>query len=308
MSLMLVEEQQVQLEVADPRVNDLVKPTARLELLASGFQFAEGPVWDDVRRCLFFSDIPANKMYRYHSSTGIAIHQQPSNFSNGMTLDHQGRLIVCEHQTRRVSRELSNGFEDVVHQYQGKQLNSPNDVIVSRDGSILFTDPCYGLMEGLGGPAEQELSFQGLFRVGPGAREARLLAEDFEAPNGLALTHDESKLFVTDTIRGNVRVFAVEPGWHLAGGEVFVELTGDEEGVPDGMKLDFDGNLFCAGPGGIWICSRSGRVLGRIQMPEVTSNLAWGDGDGSSLYITASTGLYRLQTLTGGPIPGGSPS
>jgi gluconolactonase len=289
------------LEVFEPELKTLIDPHATLEHLAGGFQFTEGPVWDPAQACLYFSDIPANTMYVYREGEGVQTYRQPSHYSNGLTLDGAGRLIACEHQTRRVTRTGEAGLEVVVDRYQGKRLNSPNDVVVAGDGSILFTDPSYGLREGMGGPAEQELPFQGVYRVPPGANEPILLADDFETPNGLAFNPGESRLYVDDTVRGHLRVFDVGAGWTLSGGDVLAELVRpDEKGRPDGLKVDVHGNIYCTGPGGIWVLAPDGAVLGWIHMPEQTANLNWGDADRRSLYITASTGLYRLRCLTQG--------
>lgn len=291
------------IEVYEAAAKDLVETTAEVEKLGDGFQFTEGPVWHVGEQCLYFSDIPANSQYRYSAAKGIERYRQPSHFSNGLTLDGTGRLLACEHQRRRVSRRGTNGFETVVDRYQGKRLNSPNDLIVTRDGSILFTDPPYGLLEGLGGPGERELSFCGVYRIAPGASEPTLLVDDFTTPNGLALSADERRLYVDDTVEGHIRAFDLQADWTLSGGGVLVEMKGEEPGVPDGMKLNVDGTIFCTGPGGIWIIAPSGVVLGCIPMPEVAANLAWGEADGRTLYITASTGLYRLRCRVGGPLP-----
>lgn len=290
------------LDIYEPEVTTLFDPNATLERIADGFQFTEGPVWDARARCLYFSDIPANQQYRYAPGAGVTLFRKPSNFSNGLTLDQQGRLLACEHQARRVARISADGSATVVDRYQGKRLNSPNDLIVARDGSILFTDPHYGLLAGLGGPAEQELPHRGVYRIAPGASEPALLVDDFSAPNGLALSHDESHLYVDDTIEGHLRSFAVGDGWTLTGGDALVVLQGDEPGVPDGLKLDRAGNIYCTGPGGIWLCSPAGLVLGRIRTPEVAANLTWGDDNAQTLYITASTGLYRLPSQVGGQL------
>ena len=278
----------------------LIQPTADLARLAGGFVFTEGPLWDPSNQSLLFSDIPADTIYCFNDSRGVEVFRKPSNFANGLAFDPDGRLIACEHRTRRISRSEGDAIGVVVDRYQGKRLNSPNDVIVAKDGSILFTDPVYGLRDGLGGPGEQELSFQGVYRVAPDTNEPTLLVDDFEAPNGLALNHDETILYIADTIRRHIRQFKVRDDWTLSGGDILVELQGDEEGKPDGMKLDVHGNIFSTGPGGIWICNPQGEILGRIKIPEKTSNLAWGDKDYSSLYITASTGLYRIRCTTSG--------
>jgi gluconolactonase len=265
----------------------------------------EGPVWDEGGHCLYFSDIPENTIYRYTDAGGAEVYRRPSYFSNGLTLDAMGRLIACEHQARRVTRGHGDEVEVLAQRYRGDRLNSPNDVIVASDGSILFTDPPYGLREGLGGPAERELDFCGVYRLAPGSDELTLLVDDFETPNGLALTMDERRLYVDDTVRGHIRVFDVNEDWRLSGGEIFAELTGNEPGAPDGMKLDVEDNIYCTGPGGVWIYTPDGVLLGRIRMPEVTANLNWGGEDGRSLYLTATTSLYRIRCLVGGCLPGG---
>jgi gluconolactonase len=296
-------ENKMLLEVYDAAAKNLIDSAATLEKLADGFLFTEGPIWNEAEQCLIFSDIPANTQYRYTNSDGAKVFRQPSHFSNGLTLDQAGRLLACEHQRRRVSRAGANGVETVVDRYQGKRLNSPNDLFVAPDGSIIFSDPHYGLMDGLGGPGEQELAFRGVYRIAPGANEPTLLADDFSAPNGLALSPDGRTLYVDDSIGGHIRAFAVQDDWSVKGGQVLVELKGEDPGVPDGMKLNVDGTIYCTGPGGVWLIAPTGIVLGRILMPEVTANLAWGDSDGCSLYMTASTGLYRLRCRVGGTLP-----
>lgn len=297
---MAYSSQEIKLDIWDEKVKQLVSPTARLELLAKGFQFIEGPVWDNIRGCVFFSDIPGNTMYRYTLDGKVGVYRKPSNYSNGSTFDRGGRLLSCEHHTRRLVRERGEKLETIVDSYKGKKLNSPNDLIVAGDGSILFTDPAYGLQEGLGGPAKAELDFKGLYRVPPAGGEAILLASDFEAPNGLVLSPDESKLYVVDSLRKHIRLFNIGAGWKISGGKVFFEVKDEGDEIPDGMKIDVDGNFFCTGPKGIWIFSRKGKQLGRIHLPEVAANLNWGGYNRDTLYVTASTGLYRLSTLTKG--------
>jgi gluconolactonase len=291
-------------EVFEEAFGELIDPSARLERVADGFVFIEGPVWDFGARHLTFSDLVGSTVYRYDETGGARVYRQPSDFSNGMTLDDEGNLVVCEHRTRRVSRETPGGFETVVDRYEGKRLNSPNDVVPARDGSLLFTDPPFGLTEEYGGIGEeQELSFQGVFRVPPGSGEPELLTEDLTTPNGLVLSPSEDTLYVADTEEGHVRAFGIGQGWTLSGGEVLVELPQDDEGVPDGLKADTQGNLFCTGPGGIWVCSPAGDLLGRIPIPEVAANLNWGDADARTMYITASTTLYRFRCRTTGYVP-----
>jgi gluconolactonase len=291
------------IETFDAKIEALVDPGTELELLADGFEFTEGPVWHFGEQQLTFSDIPADTMYRWDEVGGVRVFRKPSNFSNGMTYDLDGALVVCEHRTRRVTRETGGHVEVVVDRFAGKRLNAPNDVIVAHDRSLLFTDPHYGLGEGFGGPADQDQPVRGVYRVAPGRREAELLVDDFEGPNGLALSPDERTLYVDDSEHGHIRTFAVEGDWSLKGGNVLVAFPDEDEGVVDGLKVDSDGNVYCTGPGGVWICSPTGAVLGRIPTPEVAANLAWGDDDAQTLYVTASTGLYRIRCRAAGYAP-----
>jgi len=293
-------------EAYDSAFKTLVDPAAGLTNLAGGFMFTEGPVWDRSKQCLYFSDIPANTIYCYSQASGISVLRKPSNNANGNTIDHDGRLLTCEHHSRRVTREGVNGVEAIATHYQGKRLNSPNDIIVASDGSIIFTDPHYGLMEGLGGPAAQELPFRGVYRLALGATEPTLLVDDFTAPNGLALSLDERILYVDDTIGMHLRAFEVRSDWTLTNSRVLFDFPRDvAEGVPDGLKLDAQGNIYCTGPHGVWVISPAGAALGCIHMPEVTANLNWGGEDGYTLFLTASTSVYSLRTLARGKYIGG---
>lgn len=289
-------------DIFEKKMERLIKPNTQLVRLASGFQFTEGPVWNEKERFLYFSDIPADTIFRYNEDTGVEVYRKPSHYANGLTFDTQGRLLACEHQTRRVTRTSESGIEVIADQYQGKRLNSPNDLVIARDGSIFFTDPLYGLREGLGGPGEQELDFQGLYRVPASASEPVLLADDFEAPNGLAFSPDAGRLYVDDTVRRHIRVFEVGKDYSLKGGEVLVEIKGEGEGKPDGMKVDVKGHIYCTGPQGLWVCTEQGNVIGRIRVPEKTSNLAWGGEGYRTLFITASTSIYQIQLSIPGHI------
>ncbi len=289
--------------VTDSRFEDLIDVSSEMELVAENFKFTEGPVWHAKEGCLYFSDIPANTLYRYDEKAGVSAFRKPSHFSNGLTLSKDGKLIICEHRARAVTLQTSEGYTTLASHFQGKRLNSPNDIIISNDGTIYFSDPIYGLQEGLGGPAEQELDFQGVFMLRPGEKEPVLLFDDFERPNGLALSRDESKLFVIDTVRQHIRVFSKEEDSSYQGGEVFAELWGEGLGRPDGMKFDDQDNVFCTGPGGIWVFSAHGVLLGKIHLEKKTANLAWGDADRSSLYITSSDKLFRLRCKTSGTSP-----
>ena len=272
-----------------------------MERLATGYGFIEGPVWHPYEKWLVFSDIPAGRMHRRLASGAIELFREPSGMANGNTLDRQGRLVTCEHATSRVTRAEPNGTTTILAtHYRDRQLNSPNDIVVATGGSIYFTDPSYGRVEFYGVPRPQELSFQGVYRIDGDGGRLTLLADDFVQPNGLCFSLDESRLFVNDTERGHVRVFGVEANGDLNGGAVWAVTEGDEPGSPDGMKIDSRGNLYCTGPGGIHVFDASGELLGVIATPEYCANFTFGDDDFRSLYIAASTSLYRLRVRVPG--------
>ena len=288
----------------------IVADGAAIERIAGGFGFTEGPLWRGDH--LLFSDIPNSRIVRYQRAPEgpmIQTFRVPSNLTNGLTVDHQQRLLACEGAARRLTRTEADGAITVLaERYEGKRINSPNDVVVAADGGIYFSDPFWA--NGFENPygkrireEEKELAFNGVFRVAPnGTVEA--VADDFERPNGLAFSPDGQILYVDDTRRFHIRVFDVRPDGSLANSRVFAELRAPEPGVPDGMKLDVEGNLYCTGPGGVWVIAPSGVVLGRILPPEVPANVAWGDADWQTLYITARTSVYRVRlNIPGIPVP-----
>lgn len=293
------------LDMAAPGFDRIVSKDAQLERIATGCTFTEGPVWNAQGGYLLWSDMPEDKMRRWTPSEGMTIFRAPCNKSNGMAYDKQGRLVTCEHVSRQVSRTGRDGsIVTLASHYQGKRLNSPNDVVVKSDGSICFSDPPYGLILPYGAIGEQELDFQGVYRLPPYRSSLTLLVDDFDRPNGLAFSPDESRLYIDDTVREHIRVFDVQPDGTIRGGRVFAELRGDGPGAPDGMKIDREGHVYCTGPGGIHVFDPDGGLLGRIKMPEHTANLAWGDADWRTLYITASTSVYRLRmNIPGIPVP-----
>ncbi|MCC6444099.1 MAG: SMP-30/gluconolactonase/LRE family protein [Armatimonadetes bacterium] len=289
---------QAALEARSPDFWNLVSRDAALEKVAEGFQFTEGPVWHP-KGYLLFSDIPANRIYKWKPGGKAEVFREPSDNSNGLTLDRQGRLLACEHSNRRVSRTERGGKLTVrASEFEGKRLNSPNDIVVKSDGSLYFTDPPYGIRA-----QEQVLPFQGIYRLSPRGK-LTLLVKDFDRPNGLALSPDEKTLYIADSSeRSHIRAFDVKPDGTLANGRLLTDLKGLEPGVPDGMKVDARGNIFSTGPGGVWVIAPDGRTLGIIRVPEVAANCAWGEADGKTLYITASTGLYRIRLRTAGIKP-----
>jgi gluconolactonase len=275
--------------------------TYTFEQLGTGFLFTEGPVWHPRGKFLIFSDMPGDHMRRWSAADGITTFRKPSSMGNGNTYDREGRLVTCEHATSQVTRTEPDGHvTPIATHYRGKELNSPNDVVCRSDGSIYFSDPPYGRAKFYGVERPQELDFQGVYRVGPDPKSSELLVDDFDRPNGLCFSLDESRLFINDTARKHIRVFDVTPTGALRNGRLWAETKGDKPGAPDGMKIDSRGNVFCCGPGGIHVFDPAGRVLEIIEVPERTANFAWGDDDYRSLYITASTSLYRIRTAVAG--------
>lgn len=289
------------LEARSPRFGELFSAGARIERVAGGLRFAEGPVWIAEQSCLFVSDIPADRILRIGPGGDVRVHREPSGGSNGLTRDAAGRLIACEHRTRSVTCENADGSVAVLADaFEGRRLNSPNDVVVKRDGAIYFTDPTAGI-----DPALAEQPVQGVYRIAPDAGPLTRLVDDFTTPNGLAFSPDEDWLFVDDSApeRHHVRRFRVSADGSLAEGAVFASMPVGKPGPPDGMKVDRGGRVFCTGPGGVWVFAPDGEHLGTIRTPEPAANCAWGE-DGRTLFIAARSSVYRLRGLTlGGALP-----
>ncbi|MFM2355311.1 MAG: hypothetical protein RLZZ528_1047 [Pseudomonadota bacterium] len=282
-------------EVHDPVFATYVLGNAPLKRLATGFDWVEGPVWFGDMGCLLFSDIPSNRILRLDDQ-GVSTFRAPSNYSNGHTRDHQGRLVSCEHGTRRVTRTEHDGTITVIADgYDGKPLNSPNDVVVARDGSIWFSDPHYGIGTDYEGyRAAQELPCS-VYRVSPGGGIEAVIT-DMACPNGLAFSPDESRLYVADTgrmftsDRQYIRVFDIEAGRPVRGRD-FHEIA---PGCADGMRVDSDGNLWSSAGDGVHCLAPDGRLLGRILVPERVSNLCFGGRAKHRLFITATTSVYSV--------------
>jgi gluconolactonase len=292
------------IEQHSPGLERLVDVRQEIEELARGFGGAagpaEGPVWWQEGGYLLFSDIGNNRRMKWTPGVGVALVQEPTNEANGLTRDLQGRLIACEHLARRVTRQDPDGSITVVaNNYHSRRLNRPNDVVVKSDGSIYFTDPGLGRIE-------SELDFCGVYRVSPDLGTIHVLVRDFVVPNGLAFSPDESILYVNDSRRGHIRAFDVEPTGllALATDRVFATLRDDRVGVPDGMKVDREGNVYCTGPGGIWMFDSAGAHLGTIATGAQTTNVAWGDDDWLTLYFTTWQTLGRIRMkIPGIPVP-----
>ncbi|MBW3624576.1 MAG: SMP-30/gluconolactonase/LRE family protein [Armatimonadetes bacterium] len=294
----------------DPALDRLLAPDARLEVIASGFEWTEGPVWVRDGGYLLFSDIPRNSIIKWKEGVGTTLFMKPSGYtgvadygyepgSNGLMIDPQGRLVMCEHGDRRVSRmRWDGGKQTLVDSYMGKRLNSPNDGTFKSNGDLYFTDPPYGLPKNVNDP-RKELDFQGVYRLSADGR-LTLLTRELARPNGIAFSPDEKSLYVaqSDAQRAIWMVFPVLADGTLGKGRVFYDVTpvmGKLPGAPDGLKTDRDGNLWATGPGGVYIFTPQGKLLGRIETGERTSNVAWGD-DGSTLYITADMYVCRIRT------------
>ena len=291
------------IEVNSPRLLDLVAEDATVDQVCTGFQFTEGPIWHPGEQCLYFSDIPADIRRRWSAADGVREVRSPNDKGNGMTLDADLNLYVCEHVTSSLIRETPSGERQVLtSHYKGKELNSPNDVVVKSDGSVYFSDPTYGRMPVFGLERECQLDFQAVFRVAPGG-VLHCEVDDFDQPNGLCFSPDESLLYVNDTTRGHIRVFDVGADGGLSNGRIFTEDIGDgvlANGAVDGMKCDEHGNVYVTGPRGMWVFGTDGEHLGVIGMPEHAANLNWGGTGWNELYCTCSTSVYRVALKVAG--------
>lgn len=286
-------------EALEPVFASYVMGNAPVKQLATGFDWVEGPVWFGDADCLLFSDIPNNRIMRWTPGAAASTYRSPSNYANGHTRDREGRLISCEHGARRVTRTEHDGSITVIaDRYQGKRLNSPNDVVVKSDGTIWFSDPHYGIMTNYEGyAAEQELPCY-VYRVDPGSGAIEAVATDFACPNGLAFSPDESRLYIADTGRmfdanaeRHIRVFELGPSGALAGGGVFHTIS---PGCADGFRVDTDGNIWSSAADGVHCISPDGALLGKILTPELVSNVCFGGRAKHRLFITATTSVYAI--------------
>jgi len=296
------EHRSFELRSISPGFWDLVDHNAKLETVASGFGFTEGPMWDPAG-FLYVSDETINKIFRVDGN-GKKEEVIALGDPDGNTFDRQHRLIDCASVLRAIIEVTPDGkYKILADHYEGKKLNSPNDVIVGPDGAIYFTDPTLDLVEG----EKQEIAFQGVYRLGVTGSDKgvlRLLTKELTQPNGLAFSPDGKRFYVDDSEQRNIRVYDVASDGSLANGRIFGEEPGGKhEGVPDGIKVDKNGNLFVTGPKGIWVWDAKGNHLGTIAMPEQPANLTWGDKDYTTLYITATTSVYRLKMKTQGFVP-----
>lgn len=273
-----------------------------LTQLVTGFTFTEGPIWHPTEHWLVFSDIAESRQFRWSEARGLSVFRRPTNQANGNCFDREGRIISCEHASSHLVVHDHGGkrVRVLASHFEGKELNSPNDVICDSQGRIWFTDPAFGrLREDLGILRDQELDFQGVYRLNPDGT-LDCVVRDFEQPNGLCLSLDETRLFVNDSWGPTIRAFDVDADGGLSGGAVWATIEGEGEGVPDGMKVDLEGRIFCNGPGGVHVLSPEAAPLGVIRTPEKSTNFCFGGSERSQLFITASTSVYVIDTLTAG--------
>lgn len=300
----------VSLAQAQSALEELVDPEAELRQLGSGFQFTEGPVWNKAGGFLLFSDIPGDRRWRWSEDRGMEVVAHPTFKANGMVYEPDGSLLVCEHVSSCLVRIRPSGERQLVaFHYRGKYLNSPNDVITRSDGSIYFSDPTYGRFPGrVGTGREPELEFRGVYRVPPGGGDLELVVAEgqFDQPNGLCFSPDESVLYVDD--RDDIKAFDVAADGSLSRPRVFCDHMGSSEfpgrGNPDGMKCDERGNVWCTARGGVWVIAPDGQLLGILETPEVAANLAWGGPDWRQLFVMSSTTVHRVETkVASAPLP-----
>ncbi|MEO1307347.1 MAG: SMP-30/gluconolactonase/LRE family protein, partial [Pseudomonadota bacterium] len=292
----------------DGRFNAIIDEHEPVRQIGTGYIFTEGPLWHPVDQTLIFSDMPGDVRRKYVPGQGVSEIARPSNKGNGMTYDAELNLLICEHSTSSVVRIRRDGTREVLAtHFEGRELNSPNDIIVRRDGAIFFTDPTYGRMEGFGVPRPTRMGFQGVYMLPPGhqpGQEAVLVSDRymFTQPNGLCLSPCEQFIWVNDTDQANIRMFDIGTDGMLRNGRVFASGIKEpvRKGVPDGMKADKDGNIYVTAPGGVWVYDFHGMKLGEIILPEMAANLHWGDSDWGTLYICAETSVYSVRTKTQG--------
>lgn len=286
-------------EQRDPRFRALIQPSARLDHLGSGMRWAEGPVWFPAHRALYLSDIPNDRMLRWSEGAGLSTFRAPAGYANGHARDREGRLVSCSHGQRAVIRTEHDGsFTTLAASHAGRRLNSPNDLVVSRDGAVWFTDPTYGILsdyEGHAAPPEQDAN--AVYRIPPGGGEPERVATGFVQPNGLAFSPDERLLYVAESGRSHdpdlpavLRVFDAKGG-RLGEGRDFAAI---DTGIPDGLRVDASGHVWCSAGDGVHVFHPDGTLLGKVLVPETVANLCFGGARGNRLFIAATTSLYAV--------------
>jgi gluconolactonase len=290
-------------DLATPGFSKVVAPDAPLDLIAHGLLFGEGPVWDKRTGTLYWVDIIGSTIWKWKPGVGKEVVMKPSGHANGMTFDREGRLNVAGWCNRTIFRfEHDGSLKTIATHFDGKKFNSPNDIVVKSDGSVWWTDSAGGLaIPGMvAEDVQRYLDVMGVFRLSPDGKEVTLVAPDVTYPNGLAFTTDEKQLYVNCTRLGVIHVFDVHEDGTLGPARLFHKLTGSEPGVADGMKVDVEGNVYCTGPGGVHVIAPDGTLLGRLRIPGHSTNLAWGEDDWRTLFVTTYSSVFRTRVL----IPG----
>jgi len=285
-------------EAGLPKFHEIVPAGAVLERVSHGHIFTEGPVWNVREGALYWTDIIGSTIWKWNPGVGRKVVLRPSGKANGMTFDKQGRLVVAGWTSRTVWRmELDGSLVPLATHYDGKKIGTPNDIVVKSDGAIYFTDPPGGLgiVEMEGEDLQQYLPYSGVYRLEPDTRALTLLTTEVTGCNGLVFSPDESILYINDTGGRYIQSYDVKDDGTLTNSRRFVDVKGEEPGNPDGMKVDVEGNVYCTGPAGIHVFDPSGTYLGRLKVPEHCSNMAWGDADWKTMYITARTSVYRMR-------------
>lgn len=294
----------MEVDVVTPAVERLIDKNPPLDLIASGMDFAEGPVWDRHNQQLFWVDIIGSRIWKWKPGVGREIVLEPTGHANGLTLDHQGRLVVAGWSARTIWRmEKDGSVTTLVSHYEGKKINTPNDIVVHSDGSIYWTDTTTGLIiPGMVAEDTQRyLDFHAVFRLSPDGKQVSVLIDDDVYPNGLAFSPDESLLYVNFSMTQQyIRVFDVRADGTVGAGRMFHKMTGAEPGGCDGMKVDIEGNIYVTGPGGVHVIDPNGKLIGRLKIPHHCTNMAWGDDDWHSLYITTRHAVYRTRVKVPG--------
>ena len=287
----------IELDIRDAALKRIFDPQAELETVADGFKFLEGPAWHPHERHLRFSDILGNSIWQWSEHDSLSLFERNSHFANGNTYDREGRFLSCHHASSRVTRREHDGSARVIaSRYAGKELNSPNDIVVKRDGGVYFTDPPFGREPKVGIPRECQLDFNGVYRWQPADDSLTLLTRALNRPNGLCFSADERLLYINDSPEYKIYVFDVAADGTISKGRLFARTEGDGPGVPDGMKIDSQGNLYCCAQGGLHVFREDGTLLGRLRTPMQITNFTWGGTDLRSIFLTGITTLYRVPT------------
>ncbi len=302
------------IERLDPALDTIIDPAAKAEIIAEGFHWSEGPLWVDSEQMLLFSDVPTNTVYKWTAEEGVAVYLHPSGYtgttpsqsrepgSNGLLLDHAGNLVLCQHGNRQIAKmdaplnQPTTTYTALVDQYEGKRLNSPNDAVYNRMGELFFTDPPYGLPSQNDEDPAKEIAFNGVYKVRPDG-EVVLLTKDITRPNGIVFFPGERTLLIASSDSQKPEWYLVDDIDSLTTPVLFYSAINEREGVkglPDGLKIDKNGNVFASGPGGIWIFNAEGKVLGKLKLDEAASNVAF-SADEKTLYVTNNTVVLRLK-------------